>query len=77
MILDKTAAFYTEKCVTPFLFHKFEVSQGAGNNLHETQLSSHVQLLSSKACIIITQEYSQCAKVKIEYAFVLSMDRGL
>jgi len=51
MIFDKTAAFYTEKCMIPFLFHKFEVSQGACNNPHKAQFSSHVQLLSSKACI--------------------------
>jgi len=56
MIFDKTAAFYTEKCMIPFLFHKFEVSQGACNNPHKAQFSSHVQLLSSKACIIVTQD---------------------
>ena len=27
--MHETAAFYTEQCTTPSLFHKFEVSQGA------------------------------------------------
>jgi len=26
--MHKTAAFYTEQCTTPLLFHNFEVSQG-------------------------------------------------
>ena len=27
----KTAAFYTDQCTSPSLFHKFEVSQGTSN----------------------------------------------
>ena len=29
--LHKTAAFYTEQCTSPSLFHNFEVSQGGSN----------------------------------------------
>ena len=31
MVLHKTAAFYTEQCTSPSLFHNFQVSQGSSN----------------------------------------------
>ena len=36
----ETAAFYTEQCITPSLFHNFEVSQGACNHHPKTMASS-------------------------------------
>jgi len=39
--MHETAAFYTEQCITPSLFHNFEVSQGIHNHsLKKTMASS-------------------------------------